>query len=72
MFDEFGPASPPLPPAGALEQAITRGRKIRRQRRVGMASTVVLGTVVIGGFAVTGNYVRIWMRQAALADQWIT
>ena len=51
MFEEFGPTNPPLPPAGALEQAMTRGRKIRRQRRVSIVSGVALSAVLIGGLA---------------------
>jgi hypothetical protein len=54
MFEEFGPANPPQPPAGALEQAMTRGRKIRRQRRAGVVSAVALSAAVIGGFALAG------------------
>lgn len=50
MFEEFGPQTLPSPPAGAMEQAITRGRKIRRQRRAGIASGVALGAALIGGF----------------------
>ena len=51
MFEEFGPENPPLPPAGALEQAMNRGRKIRRQRRVSVVSAVALSTALVGGFA---------------------
>jgi hypothetical protein len=51
MFEEFGPTNPPLPPAGALEQAMTRGRKIRRQRRASIASGLALSAVLIGGLA---------------------
>ena len=49
MFEDFGPANTPLPPAGALEQAMSRGRKIRRQRRAAIISGVALSAALIGG-----------------------
>jgi hypothetical protein len=49
MFEDFGPANLPQPPAGALEQAISRGRTIRRQRRVGIITGVALSAALISG-----------------------
>jgi hypothetical protein len=56
MFEEFGPEDPPLPPAGALEQAMNRGRKIRRQRRAGVVSGVAVGAALIGGITLASPF----------------
>jgi len=56
MFEEFGPENPPLPPSGALEQAMNRGRRIRRQRRASIASGVALSAALIGGFALANPF----------------
>ena len=56
MFEEFGPANPPLPPAGALEQAMQRGKKIRRQRHAGIVSGLALTAVLIGGVALADPF----------------
>jgi hypothetical protein len=56
MFEEFGPANPPLPPAGALEQAMQRGKKIRRQRHASVASGLVLSAALIGGIALANPF----------------
>src|SRR5690242_15228742 len=56
MFEEFGPANPPLPPAGALEQAMQRGKKIRCQRHAGIVSGLALTAVLIGGVALADPF----------------
>lgn len=56
MFEEFGPENPPLPPSGALEQAMNRGRKIRRQRNASIVSGVALSAALIGGVALANPF----------------
>jgi hypothetical protein len=56
MFDGLGPENPPLPPTGALEQATTRGRKLRRQRVAGLIVALALSALLISGFALAGPF----------------
>jgi len=56
MFEEFGPENPPLPPAGALEKAMNRGRKLRRQRHTRVVSGVALSVALIGGITLTDPF----------------
>ena len=50
MFDEFGPAHPAQPPAGAMNAAIRRGRAIRRRRVTAATSAAALSLVLTTGF----------------------
>ena len=53
MFEEMDPEQLAVPPAGALEAAIRRGRTIRRQRRTAVISAAaVLSVTLIGGFSI--------------------
>ena len=54
MFDHLGPQDPAGPPAGALQDAVRRGRTLRRRRRAGVASAAALGLVLVGGAALGG------------------
>jgi hypothetical protein len=56
MFEDFGLKNPPRPPAGALEKAMNRGRKLRRQRHSRVVSAVALSAALIGGITLTDPF----------------
>jgi hypothetical protein len=49
MFEEFDPEQVLAPPPGAIGAAMTRGRRLRRQRRARVTSALTFCVILVGG-----------------------